>query len=70
MVSRCRRGFGFAYAPLGLLESARIYEKLGRRDEAIRDYERFVELWKDCDPELRPQRAEAEARLEALRNPG
>jgi tetratricopeptide (TPR) repeat protein len=29
-----------------------IYERLGERAKAAASYERFVSLWKDCDPEL------------------
>jgi tetratricopeptide (TPR) repeat protein len=49
------------------LRRAEIYEKLGNRDKAIFHYSRFLELWKDCDDELRPQAAEAEKRLERLK---
>ena len=49
------------------LRRAEIYEKLGNRDKAIFHYSRFLELWKDCDDELRPQVAEAEKRLERLK---
>jgi tetratricopeptide (TPR) repeat protein len=33
---------------------AQIYQLLGERQQAARHYARFVELWKNCDPELRP----------------
>jgi tetratricopeptide (TPR) repeat protein len=46
---------------------AQLYEKLGRSDEAIADYETFISLWADCDPELRPRVEEARARVAALR---
>jgi DNA-binding SARP family transcriptional activator/Tfp pilus assembly protein PilF len=45
---------------------ARIYERRGERAEAASRYRRFVELWKDCDPELRPRVVEATQRLAAL----
>jgi tetratricopeptide (TPR) repeat protein len=44
-----------------------IFEKTGHRAEAVREYSRFVALWKDCDPALRPDVADAEARLKRLR---
>jgi tetratricopeptide (TPR) repeat protein len=44
-----------------------IYERTGDPQEAIRHYERFVELWKDCDPELRHHVHDVENRLERLR---
>jgi tetratricopeptide (TPR) repeat protein len=46
---------------------AQIEEKRGNREKAVAHYSRFVELWKDCDPELRSQVADAQARLAALR---
>ncbi len=47
---------------------ADICEQLGRQEEAAEHYSRFVELWKDCDEELRPLVIEAEARLSNLSN--
>ncbi len=32
-----------------------LYEERGERDEAVRYYSEFVELWKDADAELQPQ---------------
>ena len=53
---------------------AGIHKRLGELYDARRDperaaehYERFVELWKDADPELRPQVEEARRRLIELR---
>jgi tetratricopeptide (TPR) repeat protein len=46
---------------------AEIYEKLGNRAEAAREYARFIALWRECDDELRPDVADAEARLKRLR---
>ncbi len=46
---------------------AQIEEKRGNRKSAIDYYKRFIELWKDPDPGLRPQVEEAKARLAALR---
>ena len=52
---------------------AGIYKRLGELYEAKRDrekaatnYTRFIELWKDADPELQPKVAEARARLARL----
>jgi tetratricopeptide (TPR) repeat protein/TolB-like protein len=45
------------------LRMARIYERQGERQKAAAHYARFVELWKDCDPEFRPLVAEARQRL-------
>ena len=38
---------------------AQIYSRRGEREQAARHYERFVGLWKNCDPELRPLLAQA-----------
>jgi len=45
-----------------------IYEKLGEREKAVQHYRRFVELWKNCDEELRPQVEAAQQKLAALEN--
>ncbi|UCC83475.1 MAG: hypothetical protein JSW46_00650, partial [Gemmatimonadota bacterium] len=45
---------------------AQIYERRGERQRAIRAYARVVELWKDCDPELRPTWEAAQRALERL----
>jgi DNA-binding SARP family transcriptional activator len=45
------------------LRMAQIYEQGVDQQKAIEHYERFVELWKDCDPELRPVLDEAQRRI-------
>jgi tetratricopeptide (TPR) repeat protein len=45
---------------------AELYERLGDREQAIDHYGRFIQLWKSCDPELRPTLDKAKARLEVL----
>ncbi|UCC81833.1 MAG: tetratricopeptide repeat protein [Gemmatimonadota bacterium] len=66
------------YASLGLmpaevfflapahLRRAEIYERLDRPEEAAIHYKRFIDLWRECDPELRPEVARAEAALRRL----
>jgi serine/threonine-protein kinase len=44
-----------------------LLERQGNRAEAARHYEKFLSLWKDCDPELRPQVEAVRARLARLR---
>jgi hypothetical protein len=44
-----------------------LLERQGKRAEAASHYEKFVALWKDSDPELRPQVDEVRARLARLR---
>jgi tetratricopeptide (TPR) repeat protein len=45
------------------LRLAEIYEAQGERQKAAEHYARFAELWKDCDPELRPLVEEARRRM-------
>ena len=47
-------------------EEAEIYERRGQLDQAARHYARFVEIWSDCDPELRPLVDRAKQRLSEL----
>jgi tetratricopeptide (TPR) repeat protein len=46
------------------LRMGQIYERQGKRREAASHYARFVELWKDCDPELRPILEDARRRIQ------
>jgi hypothetical protein len=39
---------------------------LGEREKAADHYSRFIELWKNCDPDLRPLVEEARTRLAAV----
>ncbi len=48
------------------LQMAQIEEELGRIEEALDHYTRFVELWADADPELRPLVEEARAKISEL----
>ncbi len=48
------------------LRIAEIYDQLGDRDKAAHHYRRFIEVWSDCDPELRPLITSAERALERL----
>jgi tetratricopeptide (TPR) repeat protein len=43
-----------------------LYEQRGDRERAREHYARFVKLWKDCDPELRPAVNEVKQRLRQL----
>lgn len=51
----------------GELERGRIQERRGDPQQAAAHYARFVDLWKDCDPELRPILREAERGLARVR---
>ena len=45
---------------------AELYEARGEREKARSHYARFIELWKDADPELQPLVREARERLVRL----
>jgi tetratricopeptide (TPR) repeat protein len=44
-----------------------LYEQNGNRPKAIEYYSRFVELWKNADPDLQPQVADIRGRIARLR---
>lgn len=48
------------------LKRAEVYEKIGQRENAIEQYLRFIRLWEDCDPELRPIVDDAQRKLTSL----
>ena len=47
-----------------------LYETKGNTAKAIENYQKFVDLWKDADPELQPAVKQARARLEELKKKG
>jgi tetratricopeptide (TPR) repeat protein len=55
-----------SYVAPAHLRRAEIHERLGEDEQAALHYHRFVTLWKECDPELRPLVEEAERRLARL----
>ena len=59
--------YDLVYLGPALLRQAQIHESRGERRLAVERYTRFVELWADCDEELRPLTALARARITALR---
>jgi hypothetical protein len=54
------------YLPLIHLRMAQISERGGNVGAGANHYARFVALWKDCDPELRPVMDQATAALQRL----
>jgi serine/threonine-protein kinase len=52
---------------LWTMERARVFEKLGRWDEAIASYRFVADVWRTADPELQPYVTEAHAGLERLK---
>ena len=45
---------------------ARIHESMGEPAQAAEQYARFVEMWRDADPELQPIVEEARAAVRRL----
>lgn len=65
------RFYGEEYAPGALLgpsleRLAQLYDEAGDPENAASYYARFVELWKDADPELQPRVQAAQRRLEQI----
>ncbi len=48
------------------LRRAEIYERLGDERQAVEHYTRFLDLWKDADPELQPTVRDVRQRLAKL----
>jgi eukaryotic-like serine/threonine-protein kinase len=53
---------------LWTLERARVFERLGRRDEAAENYAFVAAAWRTADPELQPYVRESRRALTRLRN--
>jgi tetratricopeptide (TPR) repeat protein len=60
---------GVVYAAPVHLRRAALLERAGRPREAAAHYARFVALWAECDPALRPQLDHARKRLQSLQSP-
>ena len=45
---------------------AELYEAKGNHDAAVKHYQRFIDFWKDAEPELQPQVADVRKRLARL----
>ncbi len=54
------------YLAPALLRLGELYEHAGDTKRATEYYGRFVDLWKNADPELQPRVSEARARIEQL----
>ena len=57
---------GLMYLPLSSLRRGDIYLQMRDRPQAIAHYQRFVDLWKDCDPRLAPLRNAAVTKIASL----
>ena len=60
---------GLMYAGPSHLRRAEIYLKLGDRAKATTHLRRFIDMWRECDPALRPVRDAAESQLRELGSP-
>jgi eukaryotic-like serine/threonine-protein kinase len=54
------------YLPLAYRRVAQVYEGRNNKDKALEYYGKFTALWKDADPDLRPQVQEVKQRMAAL----
>lgn len=58
------------YDPFLTLRRAELLDRLGRTDEAAEAYSRFLQMWPDPDPGLKPLVEDARRRLATLRGEG
>lgn len=58
-------GYDLIYLAPAHLARAQLHERRGEQAAAAAEYRRFIALWKDCDPELRPLVDEAKRKLGA-----
>ncbi|HEX5963304.1 MAG TPA: BTAD domain-containing putative transcriptional regulator [Gemmatimonadales bacterium] len=61
-----RAAYELVYLAPSHLRQAQIYDRRGERNLAARHYRRFIDLWRDADPELQPVVEGARSRLAAL----
>ena len=58
--------YDLVYLAPSLYRQAQIYDTRGQNALASERYRQFVELWKDCDPQLQPLTTNAKARIARL----
>ena len=61
--------YGRVYLAPSLYRRGEILEQMGKRGEAAAAYYRFIQLWRNADPEFQPMVAEARRRAARLREP-
>jgi serine/threonine protein kinase len=61
-----RDNFGDLYTR-SFYQLGKLYQQQGNKEEAIKNYKKFIELWKDCDPIFQPMVKDAKTRLEQCR---
>jgi serine/threonine protein kinase/Tfp pilus assembly protein PilF len=62
-----RQSWGDLYAR-SFYNLGKIYEQKGLKSKAAENYNRFISLWKDCEPRFRPLVDDARKRLAALKS--
>jgi DNA-binding SARP family transcriptional activator/tetratricopeptide (TPR) repeat protein len=62
--------FEIAFVAPAHLRRAEIHDRRGERDEALRHYRRFIELWRYADPELQARVDQARTRAAELERQG
>jgi tetratricopeptide (TPR) repeat protein len=60
--------YDLVYLAPSLYRQAQIYDSRGQKATAVDSYKRFIELWKDADPQLQSMVANAKARIARLQN--
>jgi DNA-binding SARP family transcriptional activator len=61
-----RAAYELVYLAPAHLRQAEIYDRRGDRTQAARHYRRFIELWREADPELQPAVTAARKRVGEL----
>jgi DNA-binding SARP family transcriptional activator/TolB-like protein len=61
-----RAAYELVYLAPAHLRQAEIYDKRGDRSQATQHYRKFIELWRDADPELQPTVERARKRVGEL----
>jgi tetratricopeptide (TPR) repeat protein len=61
-----RAAYELVYLAPAHLRRAEIYDRRGNRDAAVEHYRKFIDLWREADPELQPAVNKARGRLAAL----
>ncbi|MEP6730291.1 MAG: BTAD domain-containing putative transcriptional regulator [bacterium] len=58
--------YDLVYLAPSIYREAQIYDARGQRAQAVERYKRFIELWKDCDPQLKSWTTDAKTRVARL----
>jgi tetratricopeptide (TPR) repeat protein len=61
-----RAAYELVYLAPAHLRQAEIHDRRGNRDAAVQHYRKFIDLWREADPELQPTVTTARERLAAL----